>query len=324
MENTLVSICVLAYNSEETIIETLESIYSQTYRNIELIISDDGSKDSTVKIAETWIQNHKNRFVNTYILTVFKNMGVPSNCNRAVAVCNGKWIKLIAADDCLLPNCIKDNIDFVITNPEILISYSRYYGFESIAGQIRTYENILKSSFYNEFDTEPKKQLKIYIIRGYNIIPTLFVAKKIINKVGGFIEKYKLFEDTPFITKVLSYNVKIHHLPKYTVLYRINNDSITKANTKTYFFNISFERTKFQFHKDMVYPLFHWYELSFWIKEISFILLYYFTIKILKNKQSQLTKCMYYFFKMLNPYYLFTGIQNKISKRSKYEISQNI
>lgn len=48
--NSLVSVVVICYNSAQYILETLESIKSQSYKNIELIITDDNSSDSTVEI----------------------------------------------------------------------------------------------------------------------------------------------------------------------------------------------------------------------------------------------------------------------------------
>ena len=54
----LVTIGVLAYNSANTILETLDSIASQTYDNIELIICDDGSMDNTLVVVKTWLDEH--------------------------------------------------------------------------------------------------------------------------------------------------------------------------------------------------------------------------------------------------------------------------
>mgnify|MGYP003491780902 CR=1 FL=1 len=54
----LVTIGVLAYNSANTILETLDSIASQTYDNIELIICDDGSTANTLVVVKTWLDEH--------------------------------------------------------------------------------------------------------------------------------------------------------------------------------------------------------------------------------------------------------------------------
>ena len=71
----LVSVPVLTYNAAEFVEDTLESIFNQTYQNIELIISDDCSKDTTVALVENWCSQPrvKKRFVEIKIITVPKN-----------------------------------------------------------------------------------------------------------------------------------------------------------------------------------------------------------------------------------------------------------
>src|SRR5690606_22852216 len=98
MENPLVSIIVITYNSSKYVLETLESARAQTYQNIELIISDDGSKDATVQICRDWLKENSDRFVHSQLLTVEHNTGIPANCNRGVKASKGEWIKLIAGD----------------------------------------------------------------------------------------------------------------------------------------------------------------------------------------------------------------------------------
>ena len=71
----LVSVVVVVYNSSETVVETLDTILKQTYRNIELIVTDDCSTDDTVKIVKSWmIENHK-RFARCGIVKNKKNFG---------------------------------------------------------------------------------------------------------------------------------------------------------------------------------------------------------------------------------------------------------
>ena len=76
----LVSVPVLTYNAESFIEETLESIFNQTYQTIELIISDDCSKDNTVQIVEKWCAQPRviARFTDIKIITVPKNTGIPA------------------------------------------------------------------------------------------------------------------------------------------------------------------------------------------------------------------------------------------------------
>src|SRR5438309_3687253 len=94
----LVSVIVLTYNSAITVLETLESIKQQTFRNIELIITDDCSKDNTVEICSNWLNSNKGIFVRVIILEVDKNTGTSANCNRGLKASTGQWIKFIAGD----------------------------------------------------------------------------------------------------------------------------------------------------------------------------------------------------------------------------------
>ena len=123
--NPLVSVGVLTYNSSKTVLETLESIKAQTYQNIELIISDDASKDNTVEICKEWVEKNKDRFVRCEILTVPENTGIPANVNRRIAASRGEWSKGIAADDALLPDCIENFINYVKEHPEAEIIFAK-------------------------------------------------------------------------------------------------------------------------------------------------------------------------------------------------------
>ena len=80
----LVTVAVIAYNSSKTVVETLDSIKNQSYQNLELIVSDDGSTDDTVTVCENWIANHQARFIRTELITVAKNTGTSANINRAI------------------------------------------------------------------------------------------------------------------------------------------------------------------------------------------------------------------------------------------------
>ena len=127
MLEPLVSIVVVTYNSSQFVQETLDSIKEQTYKNIELIISDDCSKDDTIKICEEWLKENRCRFTNCQILTSLKNTGVVANCNRGYQASTGMWIKDVAGDDALYPEAIEKFIQFTIKNPQARIIHSRMH-----------------------------------------------------------------------------------------------------------------------------------------------------------------------------------------------------
>jgi|GEM_PF-5229009 len=92
----LVSIALICYNQEDTIESALKSLVDQTYKNVELIISDDCSRDSTVAIIQKFLSNLNFK----YKLNVNKrNLGIGGNLAKAVSLCSGEFIVPAAGDD---------------------------------------------------------------------------------------------------------------------------------------------------------------------------------------------------------------------------------
>jgi len=120
----LVSIIVITYNSAKYVLETLESAKVQTYLNIEVIVSDDCSMDDTVSVCSKWLEDNKGRFARTQVLTNEENTGIAENCNRGIKAGKGNWIKLIAGDDLLLPNCLCDFIEVAQKETDKYIFFS--------------------------------------------------------------------------------------------------------------------------------------------------------------------------------------------------------
>ncbi len=234
MEQPLVSITVITYNSSRTIIETLESIKTQTYPNIELIISDDCSKDDTVTLCQKWVELNKDRFVCTEIITVEQNAGVSANFNRAEAMCQGEWIKHIAGDDILLPNCICDNMQFVQENPKAKYVFSRVepFGNQEVAS---LYEG--NAIFdYSLFEKSSEEQLNAFVYDNKHIpAPTLFfnrlyaIEKGITND-----ERMPLIEDEPKWINVLKSGTRLYFFDKVTVKYRVGDVDALSSPTHVF------------------------------------------------------------------------------------------
>jgi glycosyltransferase involved in cell wall biosynthesis len=231
-ENLLVSITVITYNSSKFVLETLESAKQQTYQNIELIISDDCSTDNTVDICKDWLEKNKGRFIRSEIITIDHNTGIPANCNRAIKACKGEWIKGIAGDDILLPNCVVDCINYILDKPYIEFLFSK---IDVIAKNEKLGEEFLsKVMNYSIFNLSSNEQYK-HLLHYGNCIPaaTLFVRTKVIKALGGYDERIPLLEDYPMWLKVTKKNIKLYLLDKVTVMYRVSEQSISFSyNTK--------------------------------------------------------------------------------------------
>lgn len=233
--NPLVSIVLITYNSEKYVLDTLESVKSQTWDNIELIISDDGSRDRTVEICDGWLKENQHRFYNAQLLTVEKNTGIPANCNRGLRVAKGDWLKTISADDILLNSCISDNLDYVSANPNISFLVSDIKEIDVNGDLIRDQVNNEGLNFISSFSSV-KKQLKCYSRWPVFLnVPTFFCKRELIEKVEYCDESFQIYEDTTMVIRIMELGYKLHYMKKTTVAYRIHNESISrsiKANSR--------------------------------------------------------------------------------------------
>lgn len=228
-EDPLVSIIVITYNSAEFVLETLESAKNQTYTNLELIISDDCSKDNTIDICREWVELNAGRFVRTEIITVETNTGISPNCNRGFKAAQGKWLKPIAGDDILAINCIEYFILETINYPEYHFFFSDIEIFgDGEAKQKRVSVRRWMDNALNRFESIKNSESLYKHLLVQNIIcaPSSFVLKKAFQEVGGFDEEIKLIEDYPFWLKIAKQNYQIKSTRDQLVKYRVNSSSV--------------------------------------------------------------------------------------------------
>lgn len=95
----LASIALICYNQESTIVEALQSLVSQDYENIELIISDDCSSDATVDIINNFINNIQSKKIKIVLNVNQTNIGIGGNLAKAVSLCAGEFIIPASGDD---------------------------------------------------------------------------------------------------------------------------------------------------------------------------------------------------------------------------------
>lgn len=227
IKKPLVTVCIVTYNSSEFIVEALDSVFEQTYQNIELIVSDDCSKDNTVEVCKKWVSDHARRFVHAEVLTVGKNTGVSANCNRGVRKGTGEYVKLFAGDDKLLPTCIEDNIAFMTEHHDTDIVFSDMYYFRTDISKIELNSRLLYFKYLTPIE------FKIHLlIQNFLPAPAAFFKKELYIRLGGFNESIPMMEDKPFYIEVLYRKCKMQYMPTPTVCYRIGNQSISQVQGK--------------------------------------------------------------------------------------------
>jgi predicted O-linked N-acetylglucosamine transferase (SPINDLY family)/glycosyltransferase involved in cell wall biosynthesis len=116
----LVSICIPTYNGAAFIGEAIQSALAQTYPNIEVIISDDGSTDETIAIAQSFTSQTSADFR----IILHRNYGLSQNWNFCISQAKGKYIKFLFQDDLLAPECIEKMVAVAQKNPGIGMIFS--------------------------------------------------------------------------------------------------------------------------------------------------------------------------------------------------------
>lgn len=116
MENKapLVSVLMTVYNREKYVAQAIESVIKSTYKNWELIIVDDGSKDASVKIARSY-EAQDNR-IKVYVNE--KNLGDYHNRNKAASYAKGKYLKYVDSDDAVYPQGLEEMVFYMEQFPE--------------------------------------------------------------------------------------------------------------------------------------------------------------------------------------------------------------
>jgi GT2 family glycosyltransferase len=133
MNKPLVSIVILNFNREIETCRLISSILKQTYTNYEIIILDNGSKNSSIE----YIKNYNN---NLKIILLDKNYGCPGGRNLSIKYCKGEYILFCDNDGILHQEALKNSLELILTDPYISV----------IGGVVKEFENI------NEVDTNCK------------------------------------------------------------------------------------------------------------------------------------------------------------------------
>lgn len=234
----LVSVCVITYNSEAYVLETLESIKAQTYKNIELIISDDNSLDSTMSMCETWLHKNASRFINSRVIKTSYNIGAVGNCQFVFSHINTEYFIILAGDDYLSPYHIESCIKKYIMNP--------HYGL------------VFTSSFL-VFDTGHKRIIKddITAFKEGNIFSELlelrfwpktvgWMFRKSVVKAVGEFDTNIWVEDFDIILRI-AFRYTIGWVKEYLSYYRLHNANSGKESLRLILAHID-TLQKYKFH----------------------------------------------------------------------------
>lgn len=215
MDNRLVSIIVPVFNAEEYIDFCVESLVTQSYSNLEIILVNDGSIDSSAELCENWAMKD-----NRIHVLHQKNLGVSIARNRGIEYSSGKWIMFVDADDVINNELVENLVNTVIEmNTKTACSdYKRFVNDDELQGEIKT-----ETSTTIFVSAEELKKLR----QGFFCWGILFDKEILDNNCLRFDSELKNLEDVYFLSMYFLFVKNISYIKKKSYYYRITKGSIT-------------------------------------------------------------------------------------------------
>lgn len=200
----LVSVIIPAYNAAETIKSAVESVASQTYKNIEILIIDDGSIDSTFAIANELSQMYKKNYIRIISQV---NSGAASARNNGILNSNGFYIAFLDSDDLWHPTKLEEQISVFDNDPEVVL--------------VGSFTNMKNNSFFNKLNTiRPVISISYFdmLVSNRFQTSTVIVKREILNEVGLFPFGQRYAEEGDLFLRI-SYKFKTILINKIFVNY---------------------------------------------------------------------------------------------------------
>lgn len=226
--NPLVSVIVPSYNHAAFIAEALDSVYRQTWANIELIVIDDGSQDGSVDIIRESLKScpfpHR--------LIARENRGAHATINEGIALASGEYLNILNSDDCFTPARIEKMVQHVASTG---VDWG-FAGVEIIDGSgeaaARVQGNMADKLHFIASSAENSPTLGFALVRHNVAISTgnFFVRRAFFNDIGAFAD-LRYVHDQEFALRAT-----LHAEPVYVAetLYRYRlhgSNTITEASS---------------------------------------------------------------------------------------------
>ena len=216
----LVSIILPNYNSAKFILECLNSISLQTYKNWELIIIDDGSTDLSSQMILDYLKSMKTECK----LIIKSHIGLPSCLNLGIELAKGKYIARIDADDIMVISRLEKQVAFLEGNPTIGICGSNAIEIEECGKTISMIE-------MPETHIEIKEKLTSM---NPIIHPSVMIRKELFNLIK-YNNDYPSPEDYELWTKLES-KTKFHNLQEPLIKKRYHSSQVTLQINKRFIY----------------------------------------------------------------------------------------
>ena len=185
-----ISIILPVYNRPELVKRAVDSVLSQSYRNFELILIDDGSDDGTSNVL---VEYNETTGADIKLIIFKENRGVSAARNAGLHIASGEWIALLDSDDEWDESKLKKQVQFHQQNSNLVISQCN-------ERWIRNGKHVNKRKIHRKKSGKIfKESLKLCLISPSAVI----FQRKLINDIGLFDESFPVCEDYDYWLRVL-------------------------------------------------------------------------------------------------------------------------
>ncbi|QTE85278.1 glycosyltransferase family 2 protein [Shewanella algae] len=213
----LVSVCIAVYNAEKFIKEAIMSVVNQTYENLEILILDDSSTDSTLTVLEELMQLD-NRIV------VYKNehnLGYLRSFNKLLDLAGGHFISFVDADDWIEVKKIEQQLELFLKDPEI-----------GLVGTNINRTDVQGRKVGAESYPSEHEEIRMYLNEHDDVCmcgSSVMIRKEVKECIGGYREFFEgcPAEDYDWIRRIIEH-YKCVNLNEYLYNYRFADDSLTR------------------------------------------------------------------------------------------------
>lgn len=208
MNKILVTIVIPAYNHAKYLRQTIDSVLNQNYRNIELIVLDDGSTDNTLDLLKS--------YGNLFFWERHENMGQANTLNKGWKMAKGDILSYLSADDFLLPNAVRVSVESLLENPDVVLSYG---DFQLVDTESRVVRNVSAPDYSYE------KMVTNYICAPG---PGVFFRRDAYLKAGGWDSNFRQSPDYEYWLR-LGLTGRFMHINNRLAAFRVHEESQTFA-----------------------------------------------------------------------------------------------
>jgi len=206
----LITVVIPVYNGEKTIRETIQSVFNQSLSDLELLVINDGSTDSTLEV----VSQIKDERLKVY---TYPNAGLAASRNRGISLAKSEYISFIDADDLWTSDKLEAQFKALQKNPKAAVVYSW-------TDWIDEFSQSLGKGSHNTQNGEVLAQLLLndFVANGSNCL----IKMQAFREVGGFDETLTAVEDWDMWLR-LAERYQFVAVPSPQVLYRVTSNSMS-------------------------------------------------------------------------------------------------